>query len=81
MSMQIMTHTLETDHVTALLERCMLSAVGKRRLTRIGNRVIMLMMYLEIIVEAELAGRLPNSGCRSAGSEVIAQLTGRTSAV
>lgn len=39
------------------------------------------MMYLEIIVEAELAGSLPTSGCRSAGSEVVAELTGRISAV
>lgn len=39
------------------------------------------MMYLEIIVKAKLAGRLFSLNRRSAGSEVIAELTGRISAV
>lgn len=39
------------------------------------------MMYLEIIVKAKLAGRLFSLNYRSAGGEVIAELTGRISAV
>ncbi len=39
------------------------------------------MIYLEIIVKAELASRLSSFNCKSTGSEVIVELTGRVSAV
>jgi len=39
------------------------------------------MMYLKVMVKAKLAGRLPSLNHLFAGIEVIAELTGRISAV